>query len=141
MKKALLLGALLSTMAFGGTIVGNTGVSDTITLTGNAIEVLTVTAGTDSIDFGTVVKGSKTEVKTSEITITGDTKQTGVTLTVAIDGTSASDVKGYFGSEGITSTDITLEGGSKTETVSFIYQPSTTEDLSATATITAIYTE
>lgn len=141
MKKVLLLGALLSTMAFGGTIVGNTGVSDTIALTGNAIEVLTVTAGTDSIDFGTVVKGSKTEVKTSEITITGDTEQTGVTLTVAINGTSASDVKGYFGSEGTISTAITLEGGSKKETVSFVYQPSSTTDLSATATITAIYTE
>lgn len=141
MKKVLLLGALLSTMAFGGTIVGNTGVSDTISLEGNAIEVLTVTAETKSIDFGTVVKGTKTPAQTSKIIITGDTIQTGVTLTVAIDGTSASDVKGYFGSEGTTSTAITLEGGKKEETVSFVYQPLSTTDLSAIATITAIYTE
>lgn len=141
MKKVLLLGALLSTMAFAGTIVGNTEVSDTITLTGNAIEVLKVTAETKSIDFGTVVKNTKTPVQTSKITITGDTTQTGVKLTVAIDGTSADDVKGYFGSEETTSTVITLEGGTKEETVSFVYQPSSTTDLSATATITAIYTE
>jgi ABC-type Fe3+-hydroxamate transport system substrate-binding protein len=109
MKKVLLLGALLSTMAFGTAPEGAKPATAEVSLTGTAVPVLEITGGGD-FEFGDVViKTSKTLNKT--FTIKGADGYT-VTLNATLSGTVVSLDENILtvgiGSEGSTAT--TSEG-------------------------------
>ena len=143
MKKVLLLGALLSTMAFGAIDGAEaTKASATVNLTGKAIKRLQISAGTSSINFGTVVVNQTSQVQTSEISITQGTTGQKVKLSVSV-GSGGDGVAAYFGSPGTSTKDITITGTSDTDkaTVSFTYTPTVEGSLSTTATVTATYVE
>lgn len=97
MKKVLLLGALLSTMAFGAaedfTHEGSTPSTTQINLKGKAINQVQISA-TESLDFGTVVvNASKNEVAT--ITLTGENTRR-VALNAKLEGDKKSALKIEF---------------------------------------------
>ena len=143
MKKVLLLGALLSTMAFGAIDGAEvTKASATVNLTGQAIKQLQISAGTSSINFGTVVVNQTSQVQTSEISITQGTTGQKVKLSVSV-GSGGDGVAAYFDSPGTSTKDITITGTSGTDkaTVSFTYTPTVEGSLSTTATVTATYVE
>lgn len=142
MKKVLLLGALLSTIAFGA-INGaeESKATANVTLTGKAIEALQISAAMNTIAFGTVVIGQDIPVKSTDINITTGTKGQKVRFNVAV-GENGNGVKAYFGSEGTTTKDITIQGTDADKaTVSFKYTPTTAGSLNTTVTITATYVE
>lgn len=97
MKKVLLLGALLSTMAFGAagdfTFNGAEATTGEIELKGTAVAQVKINE-VPALDFGTVVAGaSKNEVAT--ITLNGVTGKT-VKLSAALSGGKASTLKLEF---------------------------------------------
>lgn len=131
MKKVLLLGALLSTMAFGAPVGAEPSTKDII-LSGKAIEPVQITSTNSTLNFGTVVKNKSKEL-TEELTITGTDGNT-VTLTAVLSGTvieSAENVlKVGIGSAGTGESaeerGITLTSGTVTKTLYLTYSPTET---------------
>lgn len=142
MKKVLLLGALLSTMAFGEVEQDNK--QATINFTGKAIGVLTIEGGAD-VNFGTVVVG-KDVTSSSTVTLKGEEKQN-IKLTIStISEISTGTVVAYFdNNEGTKEKVVQIAEGNGTvgqqETVNFKYTANASGEFTGTATITAIYTE
>lgn len=85
MKKVLLLGALLSTMAFEVT-----GKSDDviIKLTGVALQKLKVESSANFLNFGNVVAGSDLTIDSTTITVKG-TEGEKASLTATLSGTNS----------------------------------------------------
>lgn len=146
MKKVLLLGALLSTMAFGAGPEGATSGSATVNLTGKAVPVLEITDGGDFTFGDVVVNTTKTLNKT--FTIKGADGYN-VTLSAEVKGTVVNLNKSILtvgiGSEGSTATDseenITVTSSGVTKEIYVKYAPTeTTHTLSGeTLTLTATY--
>ncbi len=135
MKKVLLLGALLSTMAFGAagnfTHKDSTPTEATISLKGTAIEQVKIISGTeDAIEFGTVVIGAK-KLETREIGLSG-TGTYNVSLTATVTGTNSNVLDIAFGdtvSDGAgqsASTKVALSGGTGTAKIAIQYAPTGT---------------
>lgn len=131
MKKVLLLGALLSTMAFGAPVGAEPSTKDII-LSGEAIEPVQITSTNSTLDFGTVVKNNSKEL-TEELTITGTDGNT-VKLTAVLSGTVIENAENVLkvgiGSAGTgesaEETGITLTSGTVTKTLYLTYSPTET---------------
>lgn len=141
MKKVLLLGALLSTMAFGVAPSGATEVTQDINLTGTSVEPLAITSDDTTIEFGSVVAGTYKE-ESKEITFSGEANSI-VKLTAEISGTKATLLTvGLDGTSGnsqeATKDDIAIATG---VTMRIKYSPNLgTDDLvDEKVTLTAIY--
>lgn len=141
MKKVLLLGALLSTMAFGAPS-GAEEIQQTINITGTAVEPLSITSDNNTIEFGSVVAGTSKELE-KEISFSGEAGST-VKLTAKITGTKATTLTvGLDGTSGdsqeTVKTGINITTG---VTMKIKYHPlSSDDDLKANemVTLTAIY--
>lgn len=148
MKKVLLLGALLSTMAFG---VTGTGQSEdvTIKLSGVALQKLKVESSASSLNFGNVVAGSNLTIDDTTITVKGTTGGK-AKLTATLSGTNSDTLTVGF-DEDVSLTATSAEKGNLavtpagvTTTLKVNYAPVDAQDsLSADTmiTLTAIYTE
>lgn len=141
MKKVLLLGALLSTMAFGAAPSGATEVEQNIDIRGTAVEPLAITSNNNTIEFGKVVAETSKE-ESKEITFSGEANSI-VKLTAKITGTKATLLTvGLNGTSGdtqeATKEDIAIATG---VTMMIKYSPKLgTDDLTdEKVTLTAIY--
>lgn len=144
MKKVLLLGALLSTMAFGAagdfTFDGAEATTGEITLRGTAVAQVTINE-VAPLDFGTVVAGaSKNEVAT--ISLTG-IEGKNVKLSATLSGTKKDTLKIEFvesTSGSVTSGNDTAEKSLNADTTAYLavkYTPATADD-SLTGTDTKV---
>lgn len=141
MKKVLLLGALLSTMAFGAAPSGATEVKQNINIRGTAVEPLAITSNNSTIEFGKVVAETEKE-ESKEITFSGEANSI-VKLTAKITGTKAALLTvGLDGTSGTTQEatkeDIAIAAG---VTMMIKYSPETGDDdlTDEMVTLTAIY--
>ena len=148
MKKVLLLGALLSTMAFG---VTGTGESDPleIKLTGLALQKLEVASNNPSIAFGNVVAGSSLTVDNTTITVKGTTGGK-AKLTATLSGTNSDTLTVGFDSDvplaatSASKENLAVTPTGVTTTLKVKYAPLDAEDSlgeDTKITLTAIYTE
>lgn len=147
MKKVLLLGALLSTMAFGALTGTGESTPVEITLSGTALKQLEVEAGQSSIAFGQVVANTTAESDAITITVKGTTGGK-AKLTAEITGTKKNTLKVQFDDAGYTAESAAKEGLMVTESgvttkLKVSYTPQNENDSLTTETIklTAIYTE
>lgn len=148
MKKVLLLGALLSTMAFG---VTGTGKSDDviIKLTGVALQKLEVQSNAGSLNFGNVVAGSDLTIDSTTITVKG-TEGGKAKLTATLSGTNSDTLTvGFDNDVPLAATSAAKENlavtpTGVTTTLKVNYAPVDAEDSlgeDTKITLTAIYTE
>ena len=145
MKKVLLLGALLSTMAFGTSVSGNVENSSvgksataTVSLNGNAIRAIEISTTTKDVDFGTILVGQTSKADVT-FTIEGAEGKSG-TLSAEVSTTSgtSSYVTTSFEKSGSFSL---TSGESTTEKLTLSYAPKAVEKLTGTVTVTATYTD
>ena len=147
MKKVLLLGALLSTMAFGTSVSGTIGDSSigksataTVNLNGNAIKAIEISTTTTEVNFGTILVGQTSKADVT-FTIKGAQGKSG-TLSANVSTTSgtSSHVTTSFENSGSFSLASGSEG-STTEKLTLSYAPKAVETLTGTVTVTATYTD
>lgn len=145
MKKVLLLGALLSTMAFGTSVNGTIGDSSigksataTVNLNGNAIRAIEISTTTKNVNFGTILVGQTSKADVT-FTIKGAEGKSG-TLSANVSTTSgtSSHVTTSFENSGNFSL---ASGESTTEKLTLSYAPNAVETLTGTVTVTATYTD
>lgn len=145
MKKVLLLGALLSTMAFGTSVNGTIGDSSigksataTVNLNGNAIRAIEISTTTTEVNFGTILVGQTSKADVT-FTIKGAEGKSG-TLSANVSTTSgtSSHVTTSFENSGSFSL---ASGESTTEKLTLSYAPKAVETLTGTVTVTATYTD
>ena len=145
MKKVLLLGALLSTMAFGTSVNGTIEDSSigksataTVNLNGNAIKAIEISTTTKNVNFGTILVGQTSKADVT-FTIKGAQGKSG-TLSANVSTTSgtSSHVTTSFGNSGSFSL---ASGESTTEKLTLSYAPKAVETLTGTVTVTATYTD
>lgn len=145
MKKVLLLGALLSTMAFGTSVNGTIGDSSigksataTVNLNGNAIKAIEISTTTTEVNFGTILVGQTSKADVN-FTIGGAQGKSG-TLSAEVSTTSgtSSHVTTSFKNSGRFSL---TSGESTTEKLTLSYAPKVVETLTGTVTVTATYTD
>lgn len=145
MKKVLLLGALLSTMAFGTSVSGNVENSSvgksataTVSLNGNAIRAIEISTTTKNVNFGTILVGQTSKADVT-FTIEGAQGKSG-TLSANVSTTSgtSSYVTASFENSGSFSL---ASGESTTEKLTLSYAPKAVETLAGTVTVTATYTD
>ena len=145
MKKVLLLGALLSTMAFGTSVSGtiensSTGKSATATvdLKGEAIRAIEISTTTTEVNFGTILVGQTSKADVN-FTIGGAQGKSG-TLSAEVSTTSgtSSHVTTSFENSGRFSL---TSGESTTGKLTLSYAPKVVETLAGTVTVTATYTD
>ena len=145
MKKVLLLGALLSTMAFGTSVNGTIGDSSigksataTVNLNGNAIRAIEISTTTKNVNFGTILVGQTSKADVT-FTIKGAEGKSG-TLSANVSTTSgtSSHVTTSFENSGSFSL---ASGESTTEKLTLSYAPKVVETLTGTVTVTATYTD
>lgn len=145
MKKVLLLGALLSTMAFGTSVNGTIGDSSigksataTVNLNGNAIRAIEISTTTKNVNFGTILVGQTSKADVT-FTIKGAEGKSG-TLSANVSTTSgtSSHVTTSFENSGSFSL---ASGESTTEKLTLSYAPQAVETLTGTVTVTATYTD
>ena len=145
MKKVLLLGALLSTMAFGTSVNGTIGDSSigksataTVNLNGNAIKAIEISTTTTEVNFGTILVGQTSKADVT-FTIKGAEGKSG-TLSANVSTTSgtSSHVTTSFENSGSFSL---ASGESTTEKLTLSYAPEAVETLTGTVTVTATYTD
>ena len=145
MKKVLLLGALLSTMAFGTSVNGTIGDSSigksataTVNLNGNAIKAIEISTTTTEVNFGTILVGQTSKADVN-FTIGGAPGKSG-TLSANVSTTSgtSSHVTTSFENSGRFSL---TSGESTTEKLTLSYAPKAVETLTGTVTVTATYTD
>ena len=145
MKKVLLLGALLSTMAFGTSVNGTIGDSSigksataTVNLNGNAIRAIEISTTTKNVNFGTILVGQTSKADVT-FTIKGAQGKSG-TLSANVSTTSgnSSYVTASFENSGSFSL---ASGESTTEKLTLSYAPKVVETLTGTVTVTATYTD
>lgn len=145
MKKVLLLGALLSTMAFGaaseGIVSGEAGLSaktSEIPFTGTAYKPVTITAANESVEFGTLVVG-QTSTATVALNLTGDDEKT-ATLSAEIKGLDSTDpgsVEASFTGTGKGT--VSFSGGTGTDELTLVYTPTKAGTISGNVVVTATY--
>ena len=145
MKKVLLLGALLSTMAFGTSVSGTIEDSSigksataTVNLNGNAIRAIEISTTTKNVNFGTILVGQTSKADVT-FTIKGAQGKSG-TLSANVSTTSgtSSHVTTSFENSGSFSL---TSGESTTEKLTLSYAPQAVETLTGTVTVTATYTD
>lgn len=145
MKKVLLLGALLSTMAFGTSVSGTIEDSSigksataTVNLNGNAIKAIEISTTTKNVNFGTILVGQTSKADVT-FTIKGAQGKSG-TLSANVSTTSgtSSHVTTSFENSGSFSL---TSGESTTEKLTLSYAPQAVETLTGTVTVTATYTD
>ena len=145
MKKVLLLGALLSTMAFGTSVNGTIEDSSigksataTVNLNGNAIKAIEISTTTTEVNFGTILVGQTSKADVT-FTIKGAQGKSG-TLSANVSTTSgtSSYVTASFENSGSFSL---ASGESTTEKLTLSYAPKAVETLAGTVTVTATYTD
>jgi hypothetical protein len=145
MKKVLLLGALLSTMAFGTSVSGTIEDSSigksataTVNLNGNAIRAIEISTTTKNVNFGTILVGQTSKADVT-FTIEGAQGKSG-TLSANVSTTSgtSSYVTASFENSGSFSL---ASGESTTEKLTLSYAPEAVETLTGTVTVTATYTD
>ena len=145
MKKVLLLGALLSTMAFGTSVSGtieNSSIGKsataTVNLNGNAIRAIEISTTTKNVNFGTILVGQTSKADVT-FTIKGAQGKSG-TLSANVSTTSgtSSHVTTSFENSGSFSL---ASGESTTEKLTLSYAPKAVETLTGTVTVTATYTD
>ena len=143
MKKVLLLGALLSTMAFGTSVSGtieNSSIGKsataTVNLNGNAIKAIEISTTTKNVNFGTILVGQTSKADVT-FTIKGAQGKSG-TLSANVSTTSgtSSHVTTSFENSGSFSL---TSGESTTEKLTLSYAPQAVETLTGTVTVTATY--
>ena len=143
MKKVLLLGALLSTMAFGTLVSGTIGDSSigksataTVNLNGNAIRAIEISTTTKNVNSGTILVGQTSRADVT-FTIKGAEGKSG-TLSANVSTTSgtSSHVTTSFENSGSFSL---ASGESTTEKLTLSYAPQAVETLTGTVTVTATY--
>lgn len=143
MKKVLLLGALLSTMAFGTSVSGTIEDSSigksataTVNLNGNAIRAIEISTTTKNVNFGTILVGQTSKADVT-FTIKGAQGKSG-TLSANVSTTSgtSSHVTTSFENSGSFSL---TSGESTTEKLTLSYAPQAVETLTGTVTVTATY--
>lgn len=149
MKKVLLLGALLSTMAFGevgtasGTITGdetNKSKSMEITFSGTVYKQMTITADNQNVNFGKMVVGQNSSAEIN-LTLTGQ-KESVATLSATKSMSGDSDSALVISFEQGESVNFSASGDA-TKTMSLVYTPtsSATGEISGTVTVTATYSD
>lgn len=145
MKKVLLLGALLSTMAFGTSVSGNVENSSvgksataTVSLNGNAIRAIEISTTTKDVDFGTILVGQTSKADVT-FTIEGAEGKSG-TLSAEVSTTSGTSSYVTTSFENSGSFSLT-SGESTTEKLTLSYAPKAVEKLTGTVTVTATYTD
>lgn len=145
MKKVLLLGALLSTMAFGTSVSGTIedlsigkSATATVNLNGNAIRAIEISTTTKNVNFGTILVGQTSKADVT-FTIEGAQGKSG-TLSANVSTTSgtSSYVTASFENSGSFSL---ASGESTTEKLTLSYAPEAAETLTGTVTVTATYTD
>ena len=145
MKKVLLLGALLSTIAFGTSVNGTIEDSSigksataTVNLNGNAIKAIEISTTTKNVNFGTILVGQTSKADVT-FTIKGAQGKSG-TLSANVSTTSgtSSHVTTSFENSGSFSL---TSGESTTEKLTLSYAPQAVETLTGTVTVTATYTD
>lgn len=146
MKKVLLLGALLSTMALGapanGSVSGTIESAKTneIPFSGKALAPVTITAGSDSIQFGTLVVGQKSTA-TVTLNLTGADEKT-ASLRAEVKGIENTDPGSVVASfTGTGNGTVSFSGGTGTDELTLVYTPTKAGEISGTVTVTATYTE
>ena len=148
MKKVLLLGALLSTMAFGVTGTGDSTPVE-IKLTGVALQKLKVESSASSLDFGNVVAGSNLTIDDTTITVKGTTGGK-ARLTATLSGTNSDTLTVGFDSDvplaatSAAKENLAVTPDGVTTTLKVNYAPLDAQDSLSTdtmITLTAIYTE
>ena len=149
MKKVLLLGALLSTMAFGeeGIASGSIAGSDTnksksieITFSGTVYKQMTITADNKQVNFGKMVVGQNSSAEINLI-LTGQ-KSSAATLSAAKSMTGDNDsalVISFDQGETVSFS----SSGDATKKMNLVYTPtsSATGEISGTVTVTATYSD
>lgn len=145
MKKVLLLGALLSTMAFGTSVSGtiedpSTGKSATATvnLKGEAIRAIEIETTTTEVNFGTILVGQTSKADVN-FTIEGAQGKSG-TLSAEVSTTSGTKDKVTTSFDGgntfsLDSSELT------TKKLTLAYAPEAVETLTGTVTVTATYND
>ena len=145
MKKVLLLGALLSTIAFGTSVSGTIEDSSigksataTVNLNGKAIKAIEISTTTKNVNFGTILVGQTSKADVT-FTIKGAPGKSG-TLSANVSTTSgtSSHVTTSFENSGSFSL---ASGESTTEKLTLSYAPKAVETLTGTVTVTATYTD
>lgn len=144
MKKVLLLGALLSTMAFGvaskGEVSGTNGLSATtseISLSGTALKPVTITAANDSVEFGTLVVG-QTSTATVALSLTGDDTKT-AKLSASINGVTEDSGSVVASFTGAGTGKVSFSGGTGTDELTLVYTPTKAGTISGNVVVTATY--
>lgn len=145
MKKVLLLGALLSTMAFGTSVSGNVENSSvgksataTVSLNGNAIRAIEISTTTKDVDFGTILVGQTSK---ADVTFTIEGAQ-GKSGTLSAEVSTTSGTSSYVATSFENSGSFSLTSGeSTTEKLTLSYAPKAVEKLTGTVTVTATYTD
>lgn len=145
MKKALLLGALLSTMAFGaaGEVSGQTGLTSSteqIKFTGTALKALKITADETTVNFGTLVIGQKSTA-TVGLTLEGaDTKTANLEAKVTIDDEKdpGSVVASFTGTGAGT---VSFTSGAGKDELTLVYTPTKDGEISGNVVVTATYND
>lgn len=145
MKKVLLLGALLSTMAFGTSVSGtieNSSIGKsataTVDLKGNAIRAIAISTTTTEVNFGTILVGQTSKADVN-FTIGGAQGKSG-TLSAEVSTTSGTSSYVTTSFENSGSFSLT-SGESTTEKLTLSYAPKAVETLTGTVTVTATYTD
>lgn len=149
MKKVLLLGALLSTMAFGagaaskGMVSGTDGTSaktSEINFSGTAYKPVTITAANDSVEFGTLVVG-QISTATVGLNLTGDNAKT-ATLSAEVKGLDSSDPGSVVASfTGTGQGRVEFSGEAGTDELTLVYTPTKAGSISGSVVVTATYNE
>lgn len=145
MKKVLLLGALLSTMAFGTSVSGNVENSSvgksataTVSLNGNAIRAIEISTTTKNVNFGTILVG---QISKADVTFTIEGAQ-GKSGTLSANVSTTSGTSSYVTASFENSGSFSLASGeSTTEKLTLSYAPKAVETLAGTVTVTATYTD
>lgn len=145
MKKVLLLGALLSTMAFGvdGEVSGQTGLTSSteqINFTGTALKALKITADETTVSFGTLVVGQVSTAKVGLSLEGADTKRATLKAAVTIDGeTDPGSVVASFTGTG-TGT-VSFSSGTGKDQLTLVYTPTKEGEIAGNVVVTATYTD